>query len=48
MTIGISKVKRTLDALSQERQAQQYRIHLATQAKQQLDNNIKKINTIRP
>ena len=34
------KAKRALDALSQERQAQQDRLQLAAQAKQQLDQTI--------
>ena len=35
------KAKRALDALSQERQAQQDRLQLAAQAKQQLDNTLR-------
>ena len=34
------KAKRTLDALTQERQAQQDRLQLAVQAKQHLDQTI--------
>ena len=37
MTIDTEKAKRALDALSQERQAQQHRLHLAAQAKRELD-----------
>ena len=33
------KAKRALEALSQERQAQQDRLQLAAQAKRKLDNN---------
>ena len=37
------KAKRALDALLQERQAQQNRLQLAAQAKQELDNRNCKI-----
>lgn len=40
MTIDSEKAKRALDALSQERQAQNDRLQLAAQAKQYLDQTI--------
>ena len=38
--------KRALATLQEERRAQQDRLQLAAQAKQQLDNNIKRIKTL--
>lgn len=40
MTIDIAKAKRALDHLQAERQAQNDRLQLAAQAKQQLDNTL--------
>lgn len=42
--MDFEKAKRALDALSQERQAQQDRLQLAIEAKQKLGNNIKRYN----
>ena len=41
MTIDTAKAKRALDHLQAERQAQQDRLQLAAQAKQQLDNTLR-------
>ena len=46
MTIYIQNARRTLATLQEEKQAQQDRLQLAAQAKQQLDNNIKRIKTL--
>ena len=48
MTIDIQNAKRALATLQEEKQAQQHRLQLATLAKQRLDNNINRINTLRP
>lgn len=48
MNIDIHKAKNVLDNLQREKQAQQDRLQLAAEAKQQLDNNINRINTLRP
>lgn len=39
MNIDIIKAKRALATLKEEKQAQQYRLQLAAQAKRELDNN---------
>ena len=46
MTIDIEKAKQALATLGREKQAQQDRLQLAALAKQQLDNNINRINTL--
>ena len=46
MNIDIQKAKRALATLQEEKRAQNDRLQLAAQAKQQLDNNIKRIKTL--
>lgn len=47
-TMNYDKAKQALTTLQREKQAQQIRLQLAALAKQELDNNINRINTLRP
>ena len=44
--MNCEKAKQALATLQREKQAQQDRLQLAALAKQQLDNNINRINTL--
>lgn len=46
--MNYEKAKRTLATLQEEKRAQQDRLRLAAEAKRRLDNNINRINTLRP
>ena len=45
--MNYDKAKQALTTLQREKQAQQIRLQLAALAKQELDNNINRINTLR-